>query len=76
MRINGELYENSLNIGNLREGSEIEKGYCSLKNIDFSPNYRYILDVPYDYENYGETYYHIRLLLSKSSLYMLIIEKS
>lgn len=76
--VDGEIYFNGLIIANLRTGRPIEKGYCSLRNIDFSPNHRYILDVPYEYDKicHNQTLFHIRLLLSKSSLYMFLMESS
>lgn len=63
-------------ISNMRTGNPIEKGYCTLRNIDFSPNYRYILDVPYEYDKIcgKQTLFHVRLLLSKASLYMFLME--
>ena len=60
----------------MKTGSLLEKGYCTLKNYDLSPNARMILDVPYEFESYGKMYFHVRLLLSKSSLYMFLIENS
>lgn len=76
--VDDEIYFNALLIGNLRTGAVIEKGYCSLRNIDLSPNCRYILDMPYEYDKIcpTRTLFHIRLLLSKSSLYMFLIENN
>ena len=75
-RVDGELYENGLIIGSMKTGNLIEKGYCTLKNFSLSPNARSILDMPEELHSMGETFFHVRLLLSKSSLYMFLIENS
>lgn len=76
--VDGDIYFNGLIIGNLRTGKLVEKGYCSLRNISFSPDFRSILDMSYEYDKIcpTQTLFHIRLLLSKSSLYMFLIENN
>lgn len=75
-RIDGELYENGFMIGSMRTGQIIERGYCTLKNYDLSPNSRLLLDMPWELDSYGESFYHMRVLLSKKSLYMFLIEST
>ena len=44
--VDGQLYENKIDLLNIKSGQSVEKGYCSLKNYSFSPNQKYILDTP------------------------------
>lgn len=71
--VDGQLFENKIDLINLKTGKTVEKGYCSLKGFSFSPNQKYILDVPDIFPTDGEFFYHVRLLFNKKSLYLSMI---
>jgi len=66
--INGQIYDNYLEMRHIDNGNLIEELPCNLKNIEMSPQHRQIVDYAQNINELNQNIIHLRYIHKKKCL--------
>ena len=75
-RIEGQIYNNFIEMLDLSTGKLIDQLPCNVKSIDVSSSKTQLLDYSQAINEHSQTIFHIRYIFKKRSLYHFMLDKS